>query len=85
LSNHDVRVAKVEDAVSVEVATLHPEIAGLLGGVPGQEHIQLCPQLHQRGSLHGEEQIACVRAVPSEHFPSVVHTKHLKNNIAYAL
>jgi hypothetical protein len=27
--------------------------------------------------LHCKEQISCVRAVPSEHFPSIVHTKYL--------
>jgi hypothetical protein len=77
LSYHCGGVAEVEGAGPVEVVALDLEIADLLRGVPSQEHVHLCLELDHRRFFHGKEQIACVCAVPSEHFPSIVHTEYL--------
>ena len=77
LSNHVVGVAKVEGARPVEVAALDLEIAHLLRGVGRQEDIHLCLQLDDRRFLGSEEQVARVRAIPSEDLPPVVHAKYL--------
>ena len=77
LSYHCGGVAKIEGAGPAEVIALDLEIADLLCGVSSQEDIHLCLELDHRRFLHGKEQITCVCAVPSEHFPSVVHTEYL--------
>ena len=77
LGDHGVGAAEVEGAGPLEVAALDLEVAGLLCAVRGQEDVQLRPQLDDGGFLGREEQVARARAVPSEHFPSVVHAKYL--------
>jgi hypothetical protein len=77
LSYHCSRVAKIEGAGPIKVAALDLEITDLLCGVSCQEDIHLCLELDHRRFLHTKEQIACVCAVPSEHFPPVVHTEYL--------
>jgi hypothetical protein len=81
LGDHAAGVAEVEGARPLEVAALDLEVAHLLRGVGGQEDVHLRLQLEYRGFLRGEEQVALVRAVPSEHLPSVVHAEYLVINI----